>query len=298
MFFTRTSINRNLVLRSLMLLCLLLPVGASAGQRHPTALVVFGDSLSDNGNLFRVTGGAIPPSPPYFKGRFSNGPVWAEYVAAELGVPLVDFAFGGALTSRLNEFDSLADLPGLTDEIDAFAAMNPSGADPNAVYVVWAGANDFFAAPSAATISGAITNLLIAVGTLDVLGARHIVVANMPDLGITPDGLASGFSAELTALSAAFNAALAKALDVSGVDVAQVDIFKLLHKIVAEPSDFGFTDVTTPCLTLEPFSLCRHRDEHLFWDSVHPTTRGHAILARTFGKVIEKALRKDAHAHR
>lgn len=36
-------------------------------------LVFFGDSLSDNGNVFTATGGLYRPG-----GRFSNGPVAAE----------------------------------------------------------------------------------------------------------------------------------------------------------------------------------------------------------------------------
>ena len=46
-----------------------------------TDLYVFGDSLSDTGNLFALTFGIEPPSPPYFDGRFSDGPVWVETLA-------------------------------------------------------------------------------------------------------------------------------------------------------------------------------------------------------------------------
>src|SRR5689334_18901018 len=60
-----------------------------------TSVVVYGDSLSDNGNLFAAVG--FPP-PPYFHGRFSDGPVAVEQLAASLGVPLFDFAVGGATT--------------------------------------------------------------------------------------------------------------------------------------------------------------------------------------------------------
>src|SRR5437588_8056906 len=62
-------------------------------------LVVFGDSLSDNGNLFALTG--FPPA-PYYMGRFSNGPVWVEDLAQYLDVPLDDYAFGGANTDATN----------------------------------------------------------------------------------------------------------------------------------------------------------------------------------------------------
>src|SRR5262249_29275417 len=65
----------------------------------------FGDSLSDGGNVFTITGGTVP----YPTGRFSDGPVWIERLAADLGVPIqpsvlsgTNFAFGGAETGLGN----------------------------------------------------------------------------------------------------------------------------------------------------------------------------------------------------
>lgn len=60
-----------------------LPAAAAA---MPSTLYVFGDSLSDNGNLYAYTGQAnpatgglaIPVSPPYAQGGFTNGPTYAE----------------------------------------------------------------------------------------------------------------------------------------------------------------------------------------------------------------------------
>jgi phospholipase/lecithinase/hemolysin len=280
------------LLVSLTLLSLMFVPGASA--RPFTQLVVFGDSLSDSGNLFSVTGGAIPPSPPYFDGRFSNGPVWADFLATELRVPVQNYAFGGALTGRANHFDNPgipAKFPGLLDEIDIFLALNGGIADPHALYVVWAGANDFFLDPEAATIAPAVTNLVTAIQTLISLGARHIVVPTMPDLGLTPDGRESGFSSQLTALSVAFNRALKAG--VSGLGVTTFDTFALFREIVADPADFGFGDVTTACLHFDPLSLCADPDTHLFWDGVHPTTRGHEILADE----LHEAVHEHAERH-
>src|ERR1700755_1796910 len=87
-------------------------------------VVVYGDSLSDNGNVFRVTsllGFPTPVSPPYFEGRFSNGPVAVEDVASHFGVPLLDFAFGGATTGLGDEGDggsvtNQVILPGITNQ--------------------------------------------------------------------------------------------------------------------------------------------------------------------------------------
>ena len=78
----------------------------TASAQSYTRLVVFGDSLSDNGNLYAVTGGTQPLSPPYYQGRFSNGPVFTELLGFNAGrytagAPVtgsVNYAFGGART--------------------------------------------------------------------------------------------------------------------------------------------------------------------------------------------------------
>ncbi len=69
--------------------------GAAQAGQSVSQVVVVGDSFSDNGNLYARTGG--PPA-PYWQGRISNGPVWAEYLAQRLEVPLSDFAWAGATT--------------------------------------------------------------------------------------------------------------------------------------------------------------------------------------------------------
>ena len=59
----------------------------------------FGDSLVDTGNAFSLTksllGTGIPPE-PYFEGRLANGPLWNEYLADALNIPLTIFGFAGA----------------------------------------------------------------------------------------------------------------------------------------------------------------------------------------------------------
>ena len=81
---------------------LILLTFAFAAAGAPAAVIAYGDSLSDNGNLFKATG---QPGPPYFQGRASNGPVAVELLAADLGIPLLDYAFGGATTGIGNHLD-------------------------------------------------------------------------------------------------------------------------------------------------------------------------------------------------
>jgi thermolabile hemolysin len=265
--------------------------GNSSGVAHAQStpfsrIVVFGDSLSDTGNLYRLTGGVLPPA-PYVGGRFSNGPLWVEYLATALGMQLHqedNYAVAGATTGHINSNDGVLGLqfPGLQDELAEFLQSHPTGADPKALYVVWAGANDFFVTLAtggspADLIGGGVANTAFVVERLRSAGAQHILVVNVPDLGLTPFGLGSGMSAEITQLSAAYNQVLdttLQALADAGIPSIRADAFATLRVMVDFPAEFGFTNVTEPCLLLggDPAGF-------LFWDAVHPTTRGHDVLA-------------------
>ena len=280
----------------LVLLVLSTAVPAAAG--HFARLVVFGDSLSDTGAVFAVTQGAVPPSPPYYAGRFSNGPVWPEYLGAALSLPVENFAYGGAQTDHANLFDGLfgIDYPGLSDEIALFRGRS-AAVDPDAIYVVWAGANDFRAALSRGQtpdMGAMVTNILSAIDALYLAGARYVVVPNLPDLGLTPEGRASGTGPLITFLSATFNQHLEDALEARAPRAIRLDVFRLMTQVVNDPSEYGFTNVTTPCLT--PAGVCGDPDRYLFWDHVHPTTHGHAVLADKLARAINQAiLRRHRH---
>ena len=278
-----TSLARTLVLVGF----LVIQLAAQADSIPFSRIVVFGDSLSDIGNFYRLTGGALPP-PPYENGRFSNGPLWIEYLADDLGMQLFpsdDYAVAGATTSHLNSNDGVLGLnyPGLQDEIAQFlAGQQAAVADPDALYTIWAGANDFFVALQSGErpgnlIANGVNNTIVAVQQLWDAGARHLLVVNAPDLGITPFGLSSGLGASITELCAAYNQTLQFALNGlagAGVPTIRVDSFSTLEAMVDFPALFGFTNVTQPSLIIGG-----DQTEFLFWDSVHPTTGGHRVLA-------------------
>lgn len=286
----RSRLLRPVQLCLLVLSILSTALPAAAGQF--TRLVVLGDSLSDTGAVFAVTHGAVPASPPYYAGRFSNGPVWPEYLGAALSIPVQNFAYGGAQTNHANLFDGLfgIDFPGLSDEIDLVTGQS-AVLDPDAIYVVWAGANDFRAALSkgqAPDIAGMVNNILNAVGALYLAGARHVVVPNLPDLGLTPEGQASGSGPVVTLLSQMYNEHLEAALAANAPSAIRLDVFRLMHQTINDPAEYGFTNVTNACLT--PAGVCAEPGGYLFWDHVHPTTQGHALLAEKFGKAINQAM--------
>jgi phospholipase/lecithinase/hemolysin len=170
-----------------------------------SAVFAYGDSLSDNGNLFAAIG--YPPA-PYFNGRFSNGPAAVEQLAATLGAPLVDFAYGGATSGIGNFIDGgnqttpgSLHLPGMLVELAGSSL--PPGLAPSSLFLVWGGANDFLAGGSPTV---AANNIVTIVEALQVDGATHILVPGLPNLGLTPEFL--GNPAAATAYTNAFNTAL------------------------------------------------------------------------------------------
>src|SRR4028118_1275503 len=101
-----------------------------ASAQNFDEIYVFGDSLSDVGNVFQATRGESPSSPPYFKGRYSNGPVWVEYLASRLRLtsnPNTNFAYGGATTGNYRDMP-----PGLLAQIKSFTTTY-SSANPKAL---------------------------------------------------------------------------------------------------------------------------------------------------------------------
>jgi phospholipase/lecithinase/hemolysin len=164
----------------------------------------------------------------------------------------------------------------------AFTATRSPAETRRALFVVWAGANDFFVAlqsgqAPAELIGNGVGNTVQAIQQLWQSGARYIVVANAPDLGLTPFALGLDIGAPVTQLSAAYNQVLNSALDglaAAGIPTIQVDAFATLGEMVSQAARFGFTNVTDPLMYVGG-----NASEFLFWDAVHPTTQGHAAFA-------------------
>ncbi len=152
---------------------------------------VFSDSLADTGNFYRLSGGYPPP--PYFEGRFCNGPLWVEYLAAELGMnydAADNFAVAGATTGTVNANDGSGQkYPGLLNEVESCIDLGRVSEPERALYVVAAGANDFSVGLESGVspqsiIADGVNNTLAAVQQLRGAGARFIIVMNVPDLAL------------------------------------------------------------------------------------------------------------------
>ena len=258
-------------------------------------IYVFGDSLSDTGNAFAATGSLIPPTPPYFEGRISNGPLWVETLAPQLELtsdPNLNFAVNGATTGFINNSNNLLPegapplLIGLQTQIDEFIA-NTGETDPDALYIIWAGSNDYLGGETT-DVQSSVGNLSVAVNKLGSIGARNFLLPNIPNLAVTPfvQSLPLEQQQGLTLLSEGHNSGLAAASQIleqdPNINIINLDIRGLVDNIIANPDDFGFTNVTDSFLG----SGATNPDDFLFFDGIHPTTNGHSFVADTAIKSI------------
>lgn len=285
----------------------LLPALATAAPLRYESFFVFGDSLSDPGNAYFMSGNEWPISPPYAQ-RFSNGRVAAELLADRLGITMTpaaaggtNFAVGGATTGLKNynfEVGSPAGLPaafensGISAQVAGFLAAAPEF-DPNgSLFMLWGGPNDIFlglaqSSNMSAVIGDAIANLSTSILTLAGAGAIDFLVPNMPNLALTPFGLAQSEANRnaLNAISLGFNDALAQALAqvrslAPTLNLFEFDVASFLQNVLFDPAAYGFTNVTETCF------LAASCDSYLFFDPVHPTTAAHALLAKGFAQRI------------
>lgn len=253
-------------------------------------IVAFGDSLTDNGNIYELSSQAKPASSHSYEGRYSNGPVWVEYLSRYFSADLVDLAQGGAQTG-----DSESVPVGLKAQVSDYASLvssYPSLMSDDTLYVVWAGPNDFLSGGTDYT--GAAANILDALNMLADAGASYFVVPNMPNLGSIPlnNSIPDRSSAAGT-LTQGFNSALQSGLDTfkqanPSVTVYDIDVYSLFSNIVSDPASYGFTDVTHKYVN-DDGTVNDDGSQYLFWDDVHPTTAGHKLLARTVARRIGAA---------
>nr|WP_303705893.1 autotransporter domain-containing protein [Brevundimonas naejangsanensis] len=267
--------------------------GAASAQSYGR-LVVFGDSLSDNGNLYLATGGSTPASPPYGAGRFSNGPVFTErlgFNAANFMGPVtgsINYAFGGART------DSQAQPLGMRLQLAQYQQRGGTfGA--NDLVSVLGGANNIFqglpAAGASTNPTGAITPVALGaasdmnfiVNSIAQAGAGTVLVTNLPKLSLTPQFRATPAAPLADFAVTTFNGALLTGLNATaaarpGTNIILMDLFKVGDVISGNPSAFGVSNVTQPCFN--GVTVCSNPDSYFYFDGVHPTAKGHEVIAR------------------
>jgi outer membrane lipase/esterase len=268
------------------------------------SIVFFGDSLSDTGNIWHVTGGFPPP--PYFQGTSGDGPdrtggQWSDYLgpswpsvfAAKFGLlatPSVvggnNYAWGGGRTG-VNPAAGAA--PWLDQQVGLYLLTGaPSSA--TTLYSVMIGGNDVANnLGNAAALANGIGSIVDALSDLYGVGGRQFLVANVPDIGVTPqfqnlDAASPGIAALASAWTLQWNMALETALGSLVLPDATIGLLDL-YALGKNPALLaGYANTTDACLTAA--SLCADPSQYFYWDSFHPTSRTHAAIAQFAARVV------------
>lgn len=287
----RTTLPRRCGASAAMLALSLVAAGTATAQRTYTSLTMFGDSFTDTGNAAQLAPGAGLPS------RFSNGPVWSDMLATALGrpgdaapavlarTPSGVYAVGGAVVN-----------PGAVNSTAAQIAQwclitngtCTRAASPTGLYTMFAGANDVRAAAAlgtdaarrAATVAAAQA-LLTQGQSLVALGARNILFAYLPNLGLVPEAIGTPASGVLTDLTRLFNATLETGINQLRLAVPTGSFFdlrldNLFANLLAQPAAYGFTNTSGSCVAANQLPNCAG---YVFFDGLHPTSAAHALVA-------------------
>lgn len=276
-----------------------LALALSVGAHAYDGVVFFGDSLTDGG-YFRpalVSQGMNPST----VGEFTTNPdkTWADSFAIALGttatpdVPYAgqmgnNYAIGGARAGVDLETMGLP-VVSVATQVERHIAR---GVKPDALHVVWAGANDLFVAaqdPTSAqgVILSAVDSQVASIAKLHESGARYILVPTIPDVGLTPDFRGTPIQATGTNVAALYNNLLLSRASSTGANIIPLDTFGLLQDVSRDPTTYGVGNMTSKACTGS--SLVCHAGTltsanadktHFFADGVHPTGLGHQMISQ------------------
>ena len=284
------------------------------------SIVVFGDSMSDNGNLYEYLKHQLPSSPPYYDGRFSDGPVWIENIAkmyypTQTTAHLLDYAFGGA---GIAEDDDV--LFTLNREMQSYLLAHQQQADKNSLYVVWIGANNYLGIPKPEEIDSLTTTVIDGIQSglkkLVAAGAQHIMVMNLPNLGETPAAELFAAADILQQCTELHNAKLFDTFaelkqEFPQVDWLLYDVSAVFNQVRQDPSRYGFTNIKDTCYDIalmhneastilsNPMLMIATQillsvtphvcDSYFYFDPVHPTALTHRILAHYVDEFLKNS---------
>ncbi|CAD6903265.1 unnamed protein product [Tilletia controversa] len=309
-FFSATSTSAN-------------PV--SALRSHFGTVVAFGDSLSDNGNVYRLTNRTWPADKAYYKGRFSNGKTWVENLAKDIGVllhpgggpaDLLDLAYGGATVNNsriqgLTGYNSTIPVPSVLGQVRTYLKSSSKGSISRSLFVISGGSNDAFfglGGPIAPEELARLTaaDLLTASRRLYKAGARYFLIPGVAALQSIPyvNDYGEAYEPSLDSYGDAFYDYLKAHVDDAGGKGATVVLFDqrtALTSFINKKKQRPDWNVEDACLKgvypgeAPVRSLCSDPDKHVFFDIYHPSRVTHKYIARAaletiFTTITGKAL--------
>jgi len=298
------TIKTRLISFTILFLTIILLLPAASYAKSYLKVIAFGDSLSDHYGLQSVIGPYDPVSNPTGAlEAWTNGDVWVEYLADILNADLDNNAIAGAMTQghendSIQGLSDMGQLPqlGLISQINSFAGEDANFLPSRTLFTIWIGGNDLLkygrgesdASSVEELITDAIDNIINSMSVLAADGATNILVMNLPDLGKSPayNTRTPAEIAAVTSLSAAFNSALDTGINhfeklFPDITVYKFDIFNYLNEIITEKT-FANSTGTYMVLNQDGYRTGETNEpagDYLFWDSIHPMTKAHEIVA-------------------
>lgn len=279
-------------------------------------LIVFGDSLSDVGNIFQASNNTIPDPTIYYKGRYSNGRNYVDFLADIISVNVSTanvYAWGGATTNN----DYIAGgstflqvpVPSVNEQVAEYIDGLPHTLVPvfrnTTQYVVFAGFNDYWFWANRGTgvnltdnyildqVADLVTsNLLSSVNCLLSVGATRIVVGDLPPMVDLPDAADNKTDDQLYAyeyLTAKHNFLLKEKIEALTEVTALLEVrptvrvfsaYAMYKELIADAPWSGYLAApTVPCLDSNN-TMCQDPFAFMGFDLYHPTTQTHHRLAQ------------------
>ena len=265
----------------------------SVAQNGINKIVAFGDSLSDNQNIYNASNWTLPNSNSWFVGHFSNGNNWVEYLAGNLQLPLYNWAIGGAGVTTQDLV-----IPGVIQQVQSYTTYMQKAQNyqpQNTLFTLLIGGNDLVNYNS--TVDQVISGETQALQNLIQSGARNILLLKLPDVSKAPvftiktNGAA--VAAQVTDLNNRLVALVAslQAQYGSSLNIQLFDTYSLFNDVLNNPAKYQVSNTTQSCLNINTDSStnylqtqtarsqCSNPDTFVFWDTLHPTTHTHKLLA-------------------
>jgi phospholipase/lecithinase/hemolysin len=274
----------------------------------------FGDSLSDNGNLYQAVK-IIPKSPPYYEGRFSNGPVWAEYLGNKFyekyHTEYQIYAVGGA-TAVYHSPAKGAFPYVLKEEVNKY--LNERTPKEDSLFVIWIGGNDYLDEKREEVnelVNDVVDGTIANIKKLIDHGARHFLILDLPNLSAVPYAktVNDARKERLLSLTQLHHMKISEAIlnlqsEYSALSFVYMDVYHLFNDLIAHPDVYNakyhlhLTNTADNCWTggyvykntfpeeslkaAEALggTICADPDAYLFWDTIHPTVVIHQMLAQ------------------
>lgn len=244
-------------------------------------IIAFADSYTDNGNDFANSG--FPPSPPYFEGRFTNGPTWLEYVAKKISLPVTNVGHGGATTNNADvysEFNGWT-VPGLLQQIENIHVEGSS----DSLFVIEIGYNDLNAIINPdqyKVVNKNLTYQKIAENTAKSVNAiikkykaKHFLVFNVAPFDRMPVANESQKPAAKKLIND-YNAYVTSELKkIKDADIKCYDLHGWFEKAIDNYGQLGYKDTSYCAVGIGNTTACSNPGDHFFWDYYHPEAKVH-----------------------